>query len=235
MLDSGPLMPLHRKRRKARPLKLGLLAVLFVALCALAVQINHIAPKEHRPDTATNSATVDKPQTEAPGASNEAGTERATSFLTLFGQSATNPSRLVPISLEVPRDGELRDSVDAIIRALQMPLANPAVLPTIPKGTRILAVFQKDGDLYVDMSREFVLHHPGGSLECCMTVYSVVNSLTRLPGVQRVKFLVGGQEETDFKGHLDFSPFYSFNGRIVAGEESDAATASTTATQASQY
>jgi spore germination protein GerM len=57
----------------------------------------------------------------------------------------------------------------------------------------------------VDFSRELLTSHWGGSMGEIMTVYSVVNTLASLPGIEQVKFLVEGEEIETLTGHLDIS------------------------------
>jgi len=50
-----------------------------------------------------------------------------------------------------------------------------------------------------------VRDHPGGSAGELITVYSVVNTLTELPGVKEVRWLIDGQAVESLAGHLDLS------------------------------
>ena len=60
------------------------------------------------------------------------------------------------------------------------------------------------GDAFVDLSREVVSAHPGGSLTELLTVYAIVNAVTaNLPAVQRVQILVDGKEVDTIAGHVD--------------------------------
>lgn len=58
------------------------------------------------------------------------------------------------------------------------------------------------------MSGDFVVKHTGGSVGEWFTIYSIVNSLTELDNIKKVQFLIEGEKQQDFKGHMDFSkPF----------------------------
>ena len=60
------------------------------------------------------------------------------------------------------------------------------------------------GEAYVDLSREIVSGHPGGSLEEALTVFTVVNALTvNLPTVTAVQILVDGKAVDTLAGHID--------------------------------
>ena len=77
----------------------------------------------------------------------------------------------------------------------------------IPKGTRLLSANTKDGTCRLDLSKEFFDNHAGGTAGEMMTLYSIVNSLTELPNVKRVQFLIEGKvSEVYIHASLD-TPF----------------------------
>lgn len=79
---------------------------------------------------------------------------------------------------------------------------------TIPSTTKVNKVTVNDSDIaFVDFSKEFVSGNPGGSTGEIMAVYSVVDTLTELPGtsIKSVKFLVDGKQIDTITGHLDLS------------------------------
>ena len=78
---------------------------------------------------------------------------------------------------------------------------------TIPTGTKVISVETKDGVCFVNLSKEFIDKHPGGTTAESITIYSVVNSLTELGNVSKVQFLIDGEKREVFK-HLVFNePF----------------------------
>ncbi|NTW05211.1 MAG: GerMN domain-containing protein [Peptococcaceae bacterium] len=82
---------------------------------------------------------------------------------------------------------------------------NPDLSKTIPEGTVLLSL-KVEGDVAtVDFSKEFRDNHWGGSAGEIMTIYSVVNTLTELEGIDRVKFILEGKELESLKGHLDLT------------------------------
>lgn len=76
---------------------------------------------------------------------------------------------------------------------------------TVPKETVIKDIKTKDGVCYVDLNNDFRAKHWGGSTGETLTIYSIVNSLTELPNVKKVQFLIEGEKQAEFKGHYDFS------------------------------
>ncbi len=81
--------------------------------------------------------------------------------------------------------------------------------PTIPKGTKLRSsVGIKAGVATVDLSKDFVDKHPGGKAAEQLTIYSVVNSLTQIKDILKVKFLINGESREAYKGSFKFDiPF----------------------------
>lgn len=83
---------------------------------------------------------------------------------------------------------------------------------TVPPETKIRNIKTADGICYVDLSEDFVTEHGGGSTGETFTVYSIVNSLAELKDVEKVQFLIEGEKQDEFKGHLEFGkPFEPYN------------------------
>ncbi|HLT58963.1 MAG TPA: GerMN domain-containing protein [Limnochordales bacterium] len=82
---------------------------------------------------------------------------------------------------------------------------DPGLRPTIPRGARPRAVVVADGIAFVDYSAELRTRHPGGSTGEILTVYSIVATLTQLPGIDAVQLLLEGEAMDSLVGHLDLS------------------------------
>jgi sporulation and spore germination protein len=111
-------------------------------------------------------------------------------------------ARLTSVEREVPyADGP--EQAREIINA-QIALGDPLV-SAVPPGTALRAVYLTErGDAYVDLSREAVTAHPGGTLSELLTVYTIVNALTvNLPAVHSVQILIDGKEVETLAGHID--------------------------------
>ena len=91
-----------------------------------------------------------------------------------------------------------------IISAQIAPVVEPLV-SAVPPGTTLRAVFiTEGGEAYIDLSRDVVSAHPGGTLGELLTVYTLVNALTEnLPVVTAVQVLVDGKEVETLSGHID--------------------------------
>lgn len=80
---------------------------------------------------------------------------------------------------------------------------------TIPEGTELRSPVKIEaGVATVDFTKAFVDNHPGGKSAEQMTIFSVVNSLTELKDIQKVKFTIDGKAQKEFKGNFKFdAPF----------------------------
>ena len=106
-----------------------------------------------------------------------------------------------------------------IIPALFAELANPpeGLENPLPEGTVLLeAAVDEEGLAAVNLSADFGENFNGGTAGEEMTLYSIVNTLTALPDVDSVQFLIEGQVEISILGHLDTSvPFERKESLIV--------------------
>lgn len=103
---------------------------------------------------------------------------------------------------------------------------------TIPEGTKLLSPVKIEaGVATVNFSKEFRDNHPGGKAAEQITIFSVVNSLTELKEIQKVKFLIDGKEEKEYKGSFRFNtPFERSDSLISKEPQKTGATGSSTET-----
>ncbi|MBQ7481214.1 MAG: GerMN domain-containing protein [Lachnospiraceae bacterium] len=71
--------------------------------------------------------------------------------------------------------------------------------PVTSPEVRIMAVTTKDGVCYVNLSKEFLQKQ--GNLRDEVVLYSFVNSLTELPNVNKVQFMIDSETEISFGEH----------------------------------
>lgn len=69
--------------------------------------------------------------------------------------------------------------------------------PTLPSNLKVLGVSVKDGTCYVNFDQTFVTEKM--DTEAYIPVYSIVNSLVELSGIQRVQILVDGKSDINFQ------------------------------------
>ncbi|GAV21640.1 GerMN domain-containing protein [Carboxydothermus pertinax] len=78
--------------------------------------------------------------------------------------------------------------------------------PAVPAGTVLRDInIKPDGLCIVDLSREIVENHPGGSAAEALTVYSIVDTLCQFPTIKKVEFRVEGEKVESLKGHMDLT------------------------------
>lgn len=101
-----------------------------------------------------------------------------------------------------------KDSVEElVVKELLKGPVSEHLWDTIPDGTRLISVSTKDGICTVDFSSEFVDNSPGGTTSERMAIYSVVNTLTELEGVQKVQFLIEGKKREIYTHAIFNEPF----------------------------
>lgn len=112
--------------------------------------------------------------------------------------------RLVGVEQDVPYAEQPVDQAKEILNAQVAPVTAPLV-SAVPAGTVLRALFlTENGQAYVDLSRDVVTAHPGGSLNEMLTIYTIVHALTfNLPAVTSVQLLVDGKEVDTLAGHVD--------------------------------
>ncbi len=110
---------------------------------------------------------------------------------------------LIAENLTLADGSDVEKAAQEVIAALIAGPKNSSLLPTIPSGTRLLGVKVSNGLATVDFSAELRDNHSGGSSGENMTVYSIVDSLTELKGIDRVQILIEGQKVDTLAGHID--------------------------------
>ncbi len=97
------------------------------------------------------------------------------------------------------------------------PAADTALKATIPATAQLRApVNINAGVATVDFTKDFVDKHPGGKSAEQLTIYSIVNSLTELKEVQKVKFLINGKAAKDFKGNFQFDQPFPRSANLIS-------------------
>lgn len=99
-------------------------------------------------------------------------------------------------------------------------IAGPAeqeYYPTIPKDTKVMSVTTKDGVCYVNLDTGFT--GEGYDVLGTVTIYSIVNSLTELPGITTVQILVNGETSITYKGNISLETIFQKNPEIIEKEK----------------
>ena len=81
--------------------------------------------------------------------------------------------------------------------------------PTIPSETKILSVSTKDGICYVNLDEGFLSQ--GYNVMEAIPIYSIVNSLTEIPGINKVQILINGETNRVFRESIRFETIFERN------------------------
>jgi N-acetylmuramoyl-L-alanine amidase len=127
--------------------------------------------------------------------------------VTLYFAGPTNfDDDLMPEVRKIPGLEDVGDLESRAARIVQELIKGPArssvLCPTIPRGTLLRSVKIVDDVVYADFSKELKENHWGGSRAEELTVYSIVNTLTDIPGVKGVRILIEGAIPATIAGHI---------------------------------
>ena len=124
----------------------------------------------------------------------------------------------------IPRWFAPSEQARALVEAQLQPAPAPLAQP-IAEGTKLRQIFvAEDGTAFVDLSKEAVTNHRGGSLDELFAVYAIVNAVTvNLPAVKGVQILIDGQEVDTLAGHVDLRHPLARNMRWVGEIEQEGA------------
>jgi hypothetical protein len=117
---------------------------------------------------------------------------------------STDGTELVQASREVAYGANPTEQARLLEEAQLAPAPNGFLSP-IPTGTLLRAVFlAPHGEAYVDLSREVVSGHTGGSLDETLTVFAIVDAIAvNMPDISAVQILVDGHAVDSLTGHVD--------------------------------
>ncbi len=142
-------------------------------------------------------------------------------------QSASSPNeKMIKVTLYFPDKQaqylvkvkkEIKVTDGAIVRAIigELQKGDAQYPRTIPVEAKLLGATVKEGIVHLDFSREFRDKHWGGSAGEGNTIYSIVNSLTELPGIKGVQFYLEGKIEESILGHADWRKPFDRNEQLI--------------------
>ncbi len=90
---------------------------------------------------------------------------------------------------------------------------NQTLYSVIPKGTVCNSIVTIDYCCYVDLSSEFLQKMDNVDDE--IIIYSIVNSLTSLPAVNKVKFTIDGEEVSNYGTVDNFDQYFETNYDLI--------------------
>lgn len=162
----------------------ALTILIFVAGCSLFGGSNTGSPGNEQQNSPNINNEIKEPDSEKSPAEN--GTMTVTLYFGDFQAEKVAPeTRTLEIKAE--------DNVERVIfNELAKGPASEELDPVIPEGTQLLSIKTEKGVCTLDLSKEFVENHIGGSVAELMTISSIVASLTELPEIDKVQFLIEG-------------------------------------------
>lgn len=104
-----------------------------------------------------------------------------------------------------------------VVEQLIMGPTEKGCYPTIPKDTKVMSVTTKDGVCYVNLDTGFTAQ--GYDVLGTVTIYSIVNSLTDLPGITSVQLLVNGETNITYKDNISLETTFQKNPDVIEKEE----------------
>lgn len=104
-----------------------------------------------------------------------------------------------------------------VVEQLVAGMTEDGYYATIPKDTKVMSVTTKDGVCYVNLDSGFTAQ--GYDVLGTVTIYSIVNSLTELPGITSVQLLVNGETSITYKGNISLETTFQKNLELVEKEK----------------
>lgn len=201
-------MSRRRKASRGSRFAIAALAVIVIALGALLWRIWPEYQRLRKAQGKGGRAAV----TQGNGDRNEAGSRPVVADL-YFARVVDGKQRMVAITRELPPGlGVARACLEELLRG-EVPRGCDRPLPP---GTELRGITLDGGVATVDFSEQLQSGFRGGSDNEGVVIYSIVNTLTSLPTIERVQILVEGQHINTIGGHLDISGPLEFDGELVA-------------------
>lgn len=187
-------MNLKKQRGVSLVYSILLILSLFTAGCGTPKTAAN--PTTNPPSTATTP-----PSTSGTNADNTKPATPTTSVKVTVYFPTTDATGLVPVDRTVTVTNQ--DVIPALFKEFSNPPSG--LVAPLPKGTELLGAKIKDGVATINLSKNFRNNFEGGATGEEMILYSIVNSLTSLPDVQSVEFLLEGEQTVAILGSLDTS------------------------------
>lgn len=135
--------------------------------------------------------------------------------------------RYIPVS--EAKKGTATIAAWIVNELIKGPVTNKNLKSTIPQSAQLRGPVKIEaGVATVDLTSDFITKHTGGKEAEKMSIYSIVNSLTELKDIQKVKFRIDGKAKSDFNGNFKFDEAFPRAAQIISREvdKPDATTSS---------
>lgn len=145
----------------------------------------------------------------------ESSYTKSANLILYFADMSGN--KLIQVPVDVTYDASIpmeELAIQQLIRGTQaVDGIDSSIKDTIPEGTVLNTVTVKDSVCYVDFSSGFLEKNSDISPE--VTIYSVVNTLTELPNINKVQFSIDGSQVTEYGDSLNLSVLFQRNLNLV--------------------
>ncbi len=111
--------------------------------------------------------------------------------------------RLVPVDYNITNATVQKACEKIIEKIIDGEDYNNNILRVVPKIKNGMDVEVDDEIAYVNFKNDFIENIPNNNIHEVLMVYSIVNSLTSVEGVNVVKFLFDGEEKKEYIGGMD--------------------------------
>ena len=127
-----------------------------------------------------------------------ADTDLRNTILTLYYENTENGEMQTEARM-IDSKELLSDPYSYLVNCLLEGPKNSGLRKNIPEGTKLNGCIFMGGCLTVDFSKELIENSKGDSFQKSNIIYAIVNTLTELKEVSRVKILIDGQESDGFE------------------------------------
>ncbi|MTI81714.1 MAG: GerMN domain-containing protein [Firmicutes bacterium] len=191
--------------------------LLIVTLLLILASISACGGSDNDEEASVTITPVDNQANEEPTPEDVVMLDDAIEKYPVVLYFANDQGFLVAQQREVPKvDGIARMTMQELVKG---PEGSAGLLPTLPPGTSLKDINIRDGLCTVDLSQEFKENHSGGSSTELLSVYSIVNTLTQFPTVEKVQIWVNGQQIDTLAGHVDVSTPLSRDDAIITSTQ----------------
>ena len=116
--------------------------------------------------------------------------------------------RLVGERVEVRYSSNMSVEKLVVERLIKGPITKDAY-PAIPSETKLVSISTKDGICYVNLDEGFL--EQGYDVLEQIPVYSIVNSLTEIPGISKVQILINGETNLTYQESIRLETIFERN------------------------
>ncbi len=80
---------------------------------------------------------------------------------------------------------------------------NSNIRPVLPGDKKAVSVKVKNNIAFIDLRSKYFENVPKGRIQEELIIYQLVNSISSIPGIDRIKFLIDGECRKSFFGFVD--------------------------------